>query len=79
VVDGHDWTPRKDYCQQVDPGASWVGRGTDLLHMTCDANHVVYPNKETGRHTVWIEVTLPGTELRWESEQLPVSLSCPGR
>ncbi len=79
-VDGKPYHPD----QFVDPipplGASWVGRGKDLLFALCektDANDVQVPSQATeGQHTVVIHAIIPGTQVDVSSAPLQVTLDC---
>jgi len=63
-------------CSIIPPGASWKGRGTDLLYAACDAGVFGDPGLGLGEHRVRMVAELPGTGLVLRSEEVRVTLSC---
>lgn len=79
LVDGMPWRPSHSLIQRIMPGASWEGRGKDLLFVQCDPDahpDDVEPLAE-GDHTVVFRAKLPGSDVVLESASATVSLHCP--
>ncbi len=79
LVNDERWAPRRLSVSILDPGASWVGRGRDLLYRACETEYGEEPIAQlaAGTHTVRFRATLPGTDLELETPEVTVNLSCP--
>jgi len=77
-VDGADWKPRRDYNHDNELGASYLGRGHELVfHVLDDDPHVSADSDlAPGTHTVVMRATLPGTDVVLETPPVTVDLSC---
>lgn len=60
------------------PGASWVGRGKDILFALCEKHDTAsIPSQATeGKHIVAIHAKIPGTQVDVSSAAIPVTLDC---
>jgi len=79
IVDGKLWQPSHNILDINPPGASWEGRGQDLLYTTCGfepPSGVGTPLAE-GEHTVVIRAKLQGSDFVIDSEPGTVTLKCP--
>ena len=79
LVDGQVWTASRSAPSVVPPGASWSGRGIDLLYRVCKtADDSVSEGLATGAHEVVLRATLPGSTTVVESSPLAVDIECTG-
>jgi hypothetical protein len=70
IVDGTDrWIPSASICAPIVPGASWRGKGVDLLFSACG------DGLAAGRHTVEMRASLPGTDVVAVTSKVEVELS----
>ncbi len=78
LVDGGAWQPSSDSLVLSPPGASWVGRGRDLVHAACEPDPVggTHPGADQGTHEVVMRATLPGTDISLETAPVTVDLRC---
>jgi hypothetical protein len=78
LVDGHVWQPSGDITVLSPPGASWMGRGRDLVHASCepDLGQGTDPGVDEGSHEVSMRATLPGTDIALETAPVTVDLRC---
>ncbi len=72
-VDGEVWRPEKDLCEPVDMGRSWQGAGRDLVFGTCSGGPGVDGKRP---HTVRIDATLPGTDVRVTGSPVRIDPFC---
>jgi hypothetical protein len=79
IIDGTDrWSPSASICTLVLPGASWQGKGVDLLFSVCgDTPALARGGLAAGRHTVEMRASLPGTEVSAVTSKIEVDLKCP--
>jgi hypothetical protein len=74
VIDGSDrWRPSASICSPIVPGASWRGRGVDLLFSACGGEGGL----AAGRHTVEMRASLPGTNVSAVTSKVEADLKCP--
>ncbi len=78
LVDGDVWQPSSDITVLSPPGASWMGRGRDLVHAACasDLGQGTSPGADEGSHEVTMRATLPGTDIALETAAVTVDLRC---
>jgi len=70
IIDGTDrWSPSPSLCASIVPGASWRGKGVDLLFSACG------DGLAAGRHTVEMRASLPGTDVLASTSRVEVELS----
>jgi hypothetical protein len=79
IVDGtHHWGPSDSVCTTIVPGASWRGKGADLLFSICgDKPPFASEGLAAGRHTVEMRASLPGTDFLAVTSKVEVELRCP--
>ena len=79
IFDGTDrWSPSASICSPVLPGASWQGKGVDLLFSVCgDTPALAHGGLASGRHTVEMRASLPGTDVSAVTSKVQVDLKCP--
>lgn len=79
IVDGKLWQPSHNILDINPPGASWEGRGQDLLYTMCDfeAQSGIGTPLAEGEHTVVIRAKLQGSDFVIDSEPATVTLNCP--
>lgn len=79
IIDGTDrWSPSASICTIVLPGASWRGKGVDLLFSVCgDTPALAHGGLAAGRHTVEMRASLPGTDVSAVTSKVEVDLKCP--
>ncbi|HEX4966472.1 MAG TPA: hypothetical protein VF173_37030 [Thermoanaerobaculia bacterium] len=73
IVDGARWGASDSICNPVFPGASWRGKGVDLLFSACGDKGGL----AAGRHTVEMRASLPGTNVSAVTSKVEVDLKCP--
>jgi hypothetical protein len=79
LVDGRVWDTSRSVISAVPPGASWRGRGVDLLYRVCRTDEVGAPEGlAAGPHEVEMRATLPGSGVVVRSSSLSVHLECAG-
>lgn len=73
-----DWTPVHSAISAPAPGASWEGRGTDMLYTSCeDEGQFADSGLEPGvSYEVYVEAQLPGTEITARTDTRQITLSC---
>jgi hypothetical protein len=78
IIDGTDhWSPSASICTPVLPGTSWQGKGVDLLFSVCgDTPALAHGGLASGRHTVEMRATLPGTGVSAVTSKVEVELRC---
>jgi hypothetical protein len=78
IIDGTDrWSPSAGICTIVLPGASWRGKGVDLLFSACgDTPALARGGLAAGRHTVEMRASLPGTNVLVVTFKVEVELRC---
>jgi hypothetical protein len=78
IIDGTDtWSPSDSLCSIVLPGASWQGKGVDLLFSICgDTPAFARGGLAAGRHTVEMRASLPGTGVSAVTSKVEVDLKC---
>jgi hypothetical protein len=77
LVDGAVWRASRSAPEEVPPGASWRGRGTDLLYRVCKTeDDAVSEGLAAGSHEVVMRATLPGTTMVVQSSPLTVEIEC---
>ncbi len=74
-VDGALWTPQRSIIEPLPPGASWFGRGRDIVYTVCGPPFDV-TTLPAGLHRVEMRATLPGTALSLAAEPIDVLLEC---
>ena len=76
------WHPRHGLDQRVPLGASWEGRGRDLLYIDCDAptehDISVSPGLPPGRYQVWMTARVLDTDIRVRSTAVEIEATCEG-
>jgi hypothetical protein len=79
IIDGTDrWSPAASICALVLPGASWRGKGVDLLFSVCgDTPALAHEGLASGRHTVEMRASLPGTNILAATSKIEIELRCP--
>jgi hypothetical protein len=79
IIDGTDrWSPTATICSIVLPGASWQGKGVDLLFSVCgDTPALARGGLASGRHTVEMRASLPGTNVLAATSKVEIELRCP--
>lgn len=77
LVDGKPWHGTDSINSVNEPGASWRGRGTDLLYAICGPDKGAFPGVGQGSHQVVLRATLPGTPLSLSTPPAAVTLTCP--
>ena len=76
LVDGTKWRAVSGIGQTLPPGASWQGRGSDLLYRVCKTTDTsVDQGLATGTHDVELRATLPGTPVMLTSDSATVVVS----
>jgi len=78
IIDGTDhWSPSASICTPVLPGTSWQGEGVDLLFSICgDTPALAHEGLASGRHTVEMRASLPGTDVSAVTSKVEVELRC---
>ncbi len=79
LVDGDAWRPSSDITVLAPPGASWVGRGRDLVHAACEPEQPgggTNLGVDEGRHEVAMRATLPGTDISLQTAPITIELRC---
>jgi hypothetical protein len=78
IIDGtRRWSPSASICCPIVPGASWRGKGVDLLFSVCDDRELSRAGLAAGRHTVEMRASLPGTDVSAVTFEVEVDLKCP--
>jgi hypothetical protein len=78
IVDGtRRWSPSASICSPIAPGASWRGKGIDLLFSVCDVMQLSHTGLAAGRHTVEMRASLPGTDVSAVTFKVEVDFECP--
>lgn len=75
-VDGAAWRPRASLFQDVAPGASWRGRGADLVYTICASEDPSLTGLDPGPHTVTMSAAIPGFATGFQTEGVTVELDC---
>ncbi len=70
------WRPSQVLAREVAPGASWVGRGTDLLYTVCESLDAPSTQLEPGTYEVYMTASLPGEDWRLETNRVEIELEC---
>lgn len=79
LVDGQPWRPQTSLNHRSAPGASWRGRGVDLVYELCRSDdQAVNTGLAPGMHEVSMRATLPGSSIVMETPAVAVELACPG-
>jgi hypothetical protein len=79
VVNGAFWGPSEFSGWGFPTGASWVGRGQDLVFAICNDNpYSEHSYLLPGTHTVKMRARVPGTDVVLETDELTLELSCDG-
>ena len=79
LVDGAVWGASPSATSVTPPGASWRGRGVDLLYLLCKRDdEYVSKGLAAGPHEVVMRATLPGSGAVVQSSSLTVHLDCAG-
>jgi len=78
IIDGTlHWGPSDSACTTIVPGASWRGKGADLLFSICgDKPPFAFEGLAEGRHTVEMRASLPGTDFLAVTSKVEVELRC---
>jgi hypothetical protein len=78
IFDGtHRWFPSSSVCAPVLPGTGWQGKGVDLLFSVCDdTSAFAQRGLASGRHTVEMRASLPGTGVSAVTSKVEVDLKC---
>ncbi|HEU0034439.1 MAG TPA: hypothetical protein VFQ53_27640 [Kofleriaceae bacterium] len=77
IVDGRRWLAIGNINDTIAPGATWQGRGRDLVYAVCktpDAS--IDRGLAPGEHTIEFHATLPGTAITWTTEPVTIYLYC---
>lgn len=79
LVDEQPWAPRASILSALPPGASWKGRGVDLVYSVC-VNHSGFgaPSVDLplGAHAVGMRAVLPGTGVDLYAEAVGFTTQC---
>ncbi len=75
LVDGARWRAKNDACQDVPPGATWVGRMQDLVYAACP--HGEQRGLEDGEHEITVKLSLPGSDWGVTTEPGALAIACP--
>ena len=79
LVDGAPWRNQTSLNVLPEPGASWRGRGEDLLYRICEpSTHTLSPGLAPGSHEVAFRATLPGAQLTLETPADRIEVMCSG-
>jgi MYXO-CTERM domain-containing protein len=79
LVDGQPWHRQTRLNVRGAPGASWRGRGVDLVYELCRSDDPwARTGLTSGRHLVAMRATLPGTAIIMETAPAAIELACPG-
>jgi uncharacterized protein (TIGR03382 family) len=77
LVDGRPWRPQSNLNLRGAPGASWRGRGVDLVYELCRSDD---PRADkglgAGSHLVEMRATLLGTAIALAATTVTVELAC---
>jgi hypothetical protein len=77
LVDGQPWRASESINSTLPPGASWRGRGVDLLYLVCKTDDLtISKGLAAGAHEVVMRATLPGSGVVVQSSPLSVTLDC---
>jgi len=77
LVDGQPWRASQSITDAIPPGASWRGRGVDLLYLVCKSDDpAASQGLAAGPHEVVMRATLPGSTTVVQSNPLSVTLDC---
>jgi hypothetical protein len=78
LIDGQIWSASSGNASSRPEGASWVGRGRDLVFLVCASEDqtVLSDGLPAGAHTAKLRATLPGTDIVLESESVDFTLDC---
>ena len=74
------WGPRADMCQTIVPGRSWEPVGEDRIFASCEEpeHQLFIPLAlKPHRHTVMMQVVLPGTGIVLDTPAKSVEFRCP--
>ncbi len=74
IIDGARWGASASICSPVVPGTSWRGKGVDLLFSACTP--FSSQGLASGRHTVEMRASLPGTDVSAVTSKVEVELRC---
>lgn len=74
-VNGERWKPSSMYLDTYTPGESWMGYGKDRVFVLCDSDSSLQVI-QSGAHEIQMVGTIPGTEIRLESNTVTVELEC---
>lgn len=77
-VDGKAWDARKSVAQTPAPGASWQGRGEDILYAYCGSGRPPSSALAQGAHTVHMKAYLEtaGGTKTYQTNKVQVVLTC---
>ncbi|MBL8626031.1 MAG: hypothetical protein JNK64_32245 [Myxococcales bacterium] len=76
IVDGGPWAPRASLRSSYPPGASWQGRGVDLVFHACPNDVGITGVSAIGLHTIEFTARIPGTATVLRSDPVQVALPC---
>jgi uncharacterized protein (TIGR03382 family) len=77
LVDAATWSAVSSAVQRLSPGASWQGRGSDMLYRICKTDDLgVSPGLAAGAHDVELRATLPGTPTMLVSDSAKIAVAC---
>jgi hypothetical protein len=78
LIDDQPWRARESIGDPGRLGASWVGRGSDLVYLACASEDptVLTSGLAAGVHHAKLRATLPGTDLVLATESVEFTLDC---
>ena len=80
LVDGQPWVNQSTANARPSPGASWRGRGEDLLFRICEPNpDALYQGLAAGGHQVAFRATLPGSSVSLVTPEQALEVMCAAR
>jgi len=77
-VNGLPWRGSGSQGATYKPGETWMGYGKDRVYVLCDERHknTNLQKFQEGSHEIQMVGTIPGTEVRIESNTVTVDLHC---
>ncbi|MCB9764221.1 MAG: hypothetical protein H6739_30900 [Alphaproteobacteria bacterium] len=80
LVDGEPWFSAHDLNAEYAPGASWTGRGRDLLFTACgEQGQWADGSLPPGAHEVQLQARLAGHDAAWSTPKRRFELRCPDK
>jgi hypothetical protein len=77
LVDGQPWSGAHSIRDAVPPGASWDGRGVDLVYHLCETSDAeASAGIAAGPHVIAMDATLPGANVTLSTAPVMIDLEC---